>query len=111
MHIVHAIEHKEWPVSVNFTAGDEIEIIEKDQSEIITITTDHGIPRSIPVSLSNNVGGLNITNITSALGNAVTTANIGNNISISSISNNNTSSAMKKRKRHIAIDVETERGI
>lgn len=74
MHIVHAIEHKEWPVSVNFTAGEELELTqnEKDCSEVITITTDHGVSRSIAS---------------------------GNNIS-----------ASKKRKRHIAIDVETERG-
>ncbi|CAG5096911.1 Similar to CHD7: Chromodomain-helicase-DNA-binding protein 7 (Homo sapiens) [Cotesia congregata] len=73
MHIVHAIEHKEWPVAINFTAGDEVEhtISEKDISEVITITTDHGISRAVP-SLNNL---------------AVT----------------------KKRKRHIAIDVETER--
>lgn len=74
MHIVHAIEHKEWPVSVNFSAGEELDIPqnEKDCSEVITITTDHGVSRSIAS---------------------------GNNIS-----------ASKKRKRHIAIDVETERG-
>lgn len=74
MHIVHAIEHKEWPVSINFSAGDESDVTssEKECSEVITITTDHGISR----------------NTTS-----------GNNISQS-----------KKRKRHIAIDVETERG-
>lgn len=74
MHIVHAIEHKEWPVSVNFSAGEELDVSqnEKDCSEVITITTDHGVSRSI-VS--------------------------GNNMS-----------ASKKRKRHIAIDVETERG-
>lgn len=75
MHIVHAIEHKEWPVSVNFSAGEELEMIasnEKDCSEVITITTDHGMSRSV---------------------------SSGNNIS-----------ASKKRKRHIAIDVETERG-
>lgn len=74
MHIVHAIEHKEWPVSVNFSAGEELDIPqnEKECSEVITITTDHGVSRSM-VS--------------------------GNNMS-----------ASKKRKRHIAIDVETERG-
>jgi len=74
MHIVHAIEHKEWPVSVNFSAGEELDISqnEKECSEVITITTDHGVSRSM-VS--------------------------GNNMS-----------ASKKRKRHIAIDVETERG-
>lgn len=74
MHIVHAIEHKEWPVSINFSAGDESDIPsnEKECSEVITITTDHGISRN-------------------------TTP--GNNMSQS-----------KKRKRHIAIDVETERG-
>lgn len=75
MHIVHAIEHKEWPVSVNFSAGEELEVAqqnEKECSEVITITTDHGVSRSIAS---------------------------GNNIS-----------ASKKRKRHIAIDVETERG-
>lgn len=73
MHIVHAIEHKEWPVAMNFTAGDEVEIIsnEKDNSEVITITTDHGISRAL--AASNNLV------------------------------------ASKKRKRHIAIDVETER--
>lgn len=74
MHIVHAIEHKEWPVSVNFSAGEELDVSqnEKECSEVITITTDHGVSRSM-VS--------------------------GNNMS-----------ASKKRKRHIAIDVETERG-
>lgn len=74
MHIVHAIEHKEWPVSINFSAGEELDIAqnEKDCSEVITITTDHGVSRSMAS---------------------------GNNIS-----------ASKKRKRHIAIDVETERG-
>lgn len=74
MHIVHAIEHKEWPVSVNFSAGDEVDIPsnEKECSEVITITTDHGVPKN-------------------------TTP--GNNMPLS-----------KKRKRHIAIDVETERG-
>lgn len=74
MHIVHAIEHKEWPVSVNFTAGDEADISSNDKecSEVITITTDHGVSRNTAT---------------------------GNNIPIS-----------KKRKRHIAIDVETERG-
>jgi len=73
MHIVHAIEHKEWPVSVNFSAGEELDVPqnEKECSEVITITTDHGVSRSMS----------------------------GNNIS-----------ASKKRKRHIAIDVETERG-
>lgn len=73
MHIVHAIEHKEWPVSVNFSAGEELELAqnEKECSEVITITTDHGVSRSIA---SGNI------------------------------------SASKKRKRHIAIDVETERG-
>lgn len=74
MHIVHAIEHKEWPVSINFSAGDESDVPsnEKECSEVITITTDHGISRNTTT---------------------------GNNISQS-----------KKRKRHIAIDVETERG-
>lgn len=47
-HIVHAVEQKEWPVTVNFTAGDETETPnEKDNSEVITITTDHGISRSL----------------------------------------------------------------
>lgn len=106
MHIVHAIEHKEWPVSVNFTAGDEIEAaIEKEQSDVITITTDHGIPRQIPGGLSSG-GNSNIT-ITN-IGSGGAAASFGNNITISNISN---SSANKKRKRHIAIDVETERGI
>lgn len=74
MHIVHAIEHKEWPVSVNFTAGEEVELpTEKDNSEVITITTDHG------------------------------------NLSRALAAQNNFAAA-KKRKRHIAIDVETERG-
>lgn len=76
MHIVHAVEHKEWPVSTNFTAGDEADYLhsnEKDNSEIITITTDHGLSRALNAA----------------------------NASIS---------AAKKRKRHIAIDVETERG-
>uniref|UniRef100_A0A0C9QNG6 Chd7_2 protein n=1 Tax=Fopius arisanus TaxID=64838 RepID=A0A0C9QNG6_9HYME len=73
MHIVHAIEHKEWPVAMNFTAGDEVEILsaDKDNSEVITITTDHGVSRAL----------------------AATTNNLSS----------------KKRKRHIAIDVETER--
>lgn len=78
MHIVHAIEHKEWPVSINFTAGDEINekiLAEKDCSEVITITTDHGVSRSL-----------------------------------AAVSNAAASAAAKKRKRHIAIDVETERG-
>ena len=72
-HIVHAVEQKEWPVSVNFTAGDETELMlnEKDNSDVITITTDHGVSRSL--AAMNNI------------------------------------SAAKKRKRHIAIDVETER--
>lgn len=106
MHIVHAIEHKEWPVSINFTAGDEIEI-EKEQSEIITITTDHGIPRPIATGLHTNLN----SNITiSNVSNNMPPTSIGNNISITSVSSNNNSSASKKRKRHIAIDVETDRG-
>ena len=78
-HIVHAVVHKEWPVSVNFTAGDETDIMsnEKDNSEVITITTDHGVSRSL---------------------NTAAAAAAANDIS-----------ASKKRKRHIAIDVETER--
>lgn len=71
-HIVHAVEQREWPVTINFTAGDETETsAEKDNSEVITITTDHGISRSL--AAVNNIA------------------------------------AAKKRKRHIAIDVETER--
>lgn len=103
MHIVHAIEHKEWPVSVNFTAGDEIETVEKEQSDIITITTDHGIPRQIPGSHNSNI---TITNLGTG---ASSGASLGNNITISNIGNIS-NSANKKRKRHIAIDVETERG-
>lgn len=108
MHIVHAIEHKEWPVSVNFTAGDEIETIDKEPTEIITITTDHGIPRSMSTSLSSNSSNINLSNIISGgTGSSSSTSNIN----IGSISNsNNNSSALRKRKRHIAIDVETERG-
>lgn len=100
MHIVHAIEHKEWPVSINFTAGDEIEILEKDRSEIITITTDHGIPRPITANIGASGSSITISNI----GN---NASLGNNMHMSNVGNN--SSALKKRKRHIAIDVETER--
>jgi len=92
-HIVHAVEHKEWPVSRNFSVYNTSSIMlgtsgeldlschgtpdatpKRDTStpmslsegsEVITITTDHGVPRLPPT---------------------------------------------KKRKRHIAIDVETERG-
>lgn len=86
-HICHAVEHNEWPVPKNFTAytagiGPEYDMSihetpnatpkrdtstpksTSDASEVITITTDHCIPR-----MNSN----------------------------------------KKRKRHIAIDVETER--
>lgn len=86
-HICHTVEYNEWPVSKTFTAyaggiGHELDISihetpnatpKRDSStpmslsegsEVITITTDHCIPR-----LNSN----------------------------------------KKRKRHIAIDVETER--
>lgn len=92
-HIVHAVEHKEWPVPRNFSAYNTTSIMlgtsgeldlschdtpdatpkrdtstpmsVSEGSEVITITTDHGTPRLPPT---------------------------------------------KKRKRHIAIDVETERG-
>lgn len=91
-HIVHVVEHKEWPVPRNFSSNsglanaggsgeldlschDTPDVTPKREtstpmsisegSEVITITTDHGSSR-IPTS--------------------------------------------KKRKRHIAIDVETERG-
>lgn len=86
-HICHAVEHNEWPVSKNYTAytagiGPEYDLnihetpnatpkrdtstpmSVSEGSEVITITTDHCIPR-----INSN----------------------------------------KKRKRHIAIDVETER--
>lgn len=85
-HICHTVEYNEWPVSKTFTAysggiGHEYDLsihetpsgtpkrdsstpMSMSESEVITITTDHCIPR------------LN---------------------------------ANKKRKRHIAIDVETER--
>lgn len=103
MHIVHAIEHKEWPVSINFTAGDEIDM-EKEQSEIITINTDHGISRHIPtLGTSISATPINIGNINNS-GHGNLGGNINSNV------NNNNSSANKKRKRHIAIDVETERG-
>lgn len=48
-HIVHAVDQKEWPVTVNYTAGDENEPTanEKIDSDVITITTDHGISRSL----------------------------------------------------------------
>ena len=86
-HIVHAVEHNEWPVSKTFTAyvagiGPEYDMniheipnrtpkresstpMSNEGSEIITITTDHGAPKSI---LNKN-----------------------------------------RPKKHIAIDVETER--
>lgn len=86
---MHAVEHKEWPVGRNFTAypeecsvpthhvtgssqtqGGIDEVLRNtysEPSEVITITTDHGLKGS--------------------------------------------SSLPAKRKRHIAIDVETERGI
>lgn len=85
-HICHAVENNEWPVPKNFTAytagiGPEYDMSihetpntpkrdtstpksTSDASEVITITTDHCIPRM---------------------------------------------NSSKKRKRHIAIDVETER--
>lgn len=73
-HIVHAVEHKEWPVGRNFTAYAEEQPMQvedymrqtyNEPSEVITITTDHG-PK--------------------------------------------VNTFAQKRKRHIAIDVETERG-
>lgn len=75
-HIVHCVEHKEWPVSKNFTAYSEDQNQHVDDilrgygepSEVITITTDHG----------------------GSKGHALPSS---------------------KRKRHIAIDVETERGM
>lgn len=100
MHIVHAIEHKEWPVAISFSAGDEPEIInnEKESSEVITITTDHGVTRSI----GSNVGttGVNVGVGVGVSVGGVNSSNINSNVLTSS----------KKRKRHIAIDVETERG-
>ena len=101
MHIVHAIEHKEWPVAINFTAGDEIEILtpqqsEKDNSEVITITTDHGVSRALA---AGNSGNNNNTNSMAATVAAATAAAAASAVA-----------ASKKRKRHIAIDVETERG-
>uniref|UniRef100_A0A0A9YRD7 Chromodomain-helicase-DNA-binding protein 6 n=1 Tax=Lygus hesperus TaxID=30085 RepID=A0A0A9YRD7_LYGHE len=72
-HIVHVVEHKEWPASRNFTAyADEqpttmeeyMRSSYNEPSEVITITTDHG-PKA--------------------------------------------NTFAQKRKRHIAIDVETER--
>lgn len=104
MHIVHAIEHKEWPVAINFTAGDEIEIIqpqqcEKDTSEVITITTDHGVSRALAA------GNANVNN-----NNSNPNALTANVVTATASTVSTTAAASKKRKRHIAIDVETERG-
>lgn len=84
-HIVHCVEHKEWPVSRMFSAysgGSMSSTQEGDQDNVDT-------PTSTPRSLSEGSEVITIT---------------------TDHSSRQANQPPSKRKRHIAIDVETERG-
>lgn len=110
-HIIECVETGEWPVSRTFSAysvpaGSSIDIDRDsstpkrdsstpcslpDGSEMITITTDH------TAGIRNNSSSV-------PLNQSIYNTN-------SSLSITPTVQTGVKRKRHIAIDVETERGI
>lgn len=92
-HIVHAVEHKEWPVGRNFSAYSGGSV----STGVGTTETDHDTPEatctptSTPRSLSEGSEVITITTDHSSRQQVHTPHTL-------------------KRKRHIAIDVETERG-
>lgn len=92
-HIVHAVEHKEWPVGRNFSAYSGGSV----STGVGTTETDHDTPEatctptSTPRSLSEGSEVITITTDHSSRQPVHTPHTM-------------------KRKRHIAIDVETERG-
>lgn len=110
-HIIYCIEHLEWPVNRNFSAYTGCQGMDLDvplcetvkhmpttidlvgrrstTPDVITITTDQGIGKQLPLS-------------------TVVTTPVAN-LSALQIPGLGGSERGRKRKRHIAIDVETER--
>ena len=146
-HIVSCTEKNQWPVGKNYSAytgcqGVDLDIPlnetvthinlvdrRSETPDVITITTDQGVPKHLQAQLQNtptsSSGGNSSLSVSAAAAAAVAAA-MNNSISLSPVVNssnvggnlntiainmgmgNNTSSG-KKRKRHIAIDVETDR--
>lgn len=117
-HIIYCIEHMEWPVNKTYSAYTgcqgmdldvplyetvkhlpaTIDLVGRRSStpDVITITTDQGFSKQLQQA--------------AALPNTQSSANQLPQISMPSLTGQmNTGGSGKKRKRHIAIDVETER--
>lgn len=114
-HIVHCVEVGQWPVGLKYTAyssGSHAadfdtplhELViqwnlpdrRSETPDVITITTDQGMPKHLQAQLASSP----ISAMAAAA--AAGLSGVGNPLA-------GLSNSSKKRKRHIAIDVETDR--
>ncbi|XP_037903696.1 chromodomain-helicase-DNA-binding protein 7 isoform X5 [Hermetia illucens] len=126
-HIVTCVEKNQWPVGKNYSAyigcqGVDLDIplyetikhvnlLDRRSAtpDVITITTDQGVPKHLQAQLSTPSPSTTLSPLPPV---SVGGVPGGANVTVSPagmVGNTGGSGLGKKRKKHIAIDVETER--